>query len=119
MSATDDITRRKRPAQSGAPLLVRLQPDQLQALDDWIASSGRKLTRQEALRQLLAAVSAVPGGDSAADDPLEQIQLVDRGRSAAAAYARTKGRDREAEQIERGEADKSPLVQTMIWLALP
>ncbi|WP_394648902.1 hypothetical protein [uncultured Sphingomonas sp.] len=54
MTATRDITRRKRAAQTGQPLMVRLQPDLLAALDAWIAAAGNNLTRPEAIRSLMA-----------------------------------------------------------------
>jgi metal-responsive CopG/Arc/MetJ family transcriptional regulator len=43
-----------RPATGkGTPILVRLQPDQLEALDSWIAEQPEKLTRAEAIRRIL------------------------------------------------------------------
>ena len=54
VKATRDITKKKRAAQPGTPVLVRLQPDQLAALDRWIdAQSKPKPSRPEALRRLL------------------------------------------------------------------
>ena len=42
-----------RPATGkGTPVMVRLQPDQLAALDAWIASQPKPLSRPEALRRL-------------------------------------------------------------------
>lgn len=53
MNATGDTTKRKRPPQSGAPVMVRLQPDQLAALDAWIAAQPEPVTRPEAIRRLV------------------------------------------------------------------
>jgi hypothetical protein len=53
--ASGDIPKRKRAAQRGTPVLVRLQPDQLALLDEWI--EGRpdpRPSRPEAVRQHLA-----------------------------------------------------------------
>jgi cytochrome c553 len=53
-NATPDITKKQRPSQPGTPVLVRLQPEQLQRLDGWIAEQeGEKPTRPEAIRRLL------------------------------------------------------------------
>lgn len=60
MAATRDIIRRKRAAQTGQPLMVRLQPDQLAALDAWIAKNGGTMTRPEAMRLLMAKGLAAP-----------------------------------------------------------
>jgi Arc/MetJ-type ribon-helix-helix transcriptional regulator len=43
----------KRPEQTGTLIGVRLQPDQLQRLDDWIESDGGRFSRPEAIRRLL------------------------------------------------------------------
>ncbi|TPG13164.1 hypothetical protein EAH84_07125 [Sphingomonas oligophenolica] len=37
----------------GTPVMVRLQPDQLGALDQWIANHETAPSRPEAIRQLL------------------------------------------------------------------
>jgi hypothetical protein len=43
-----------RPATGkGVPIMVRLQPDQLAALDAWIASQPEHMTRAEAIRRIL------------------------------------------------------------------
>ena len=47
MTAAGEITKRKRGAQSGTPLLVRLQPDDLELLDIWIDAHGG-MSRPEA-----------------------------------------------------------------------
>jgi len=52
----DSPTARKRgPPATGKGLLVgvRLQPPQLKALDSWIAEQPKKMSRPEAVRQLL------------------------------------------------------------------
>lgn len=55
--ATSDIKSSKRPGQSGTPLLVRLQPDQLAALDAWIEAQGGGISRPEAVRRIIAAAT--------------------------------------------------------------
>ncbi len=50
------ITKKRRgPAPTGKGTLVgvRLQPDQLRELDDWIAKEGKGQTRPEAIREIL------------------------------------------------------------------
>lgn len=37
----------------GTPIQVRLQPEQLKELDDWIASEGGEKSRPEAIREIL------------------------------------------------------------------
>lgn len=37
------------------PVMVRLQPDQLAALDAWISAQPDSLTRPEAIRRIVAA----------------------------------------------------------------
>jgi hypothetical protein len=58
MSKQDTLISRKRkgpaPTGKGTPVLVRLQPDQLAALDAWIAKQPEAMTRPEAVRRLLA-----------------------------------------------------------------
>lgn len=54
-TSSRDNTKRKRPEQTGTLVGVRLQPDQLQKLDDWIAATGDPITRPEALRRILDA----------------------------------------------------------------
>lgn len=39
---------------------VRLQPDQLAALDQWIAAQGEPLSRPKAIRMLLAQMLTEP-----------------------------------------------------------
>lgn len=51
--STSDI-KSARPGQSGTPVLVRLQPDQLAQLDAWIKHQSAALTRPEAVRRILA-----------------------------------------------------------------
>ena len=51
--ATADITKRKRPEQAGTPVMVRLQPADLAALDAWIAAQGDQPSRPEAVRALI------------------------------------------------------------------
>jgi len=50
--ATGDITKR-RPAQKGAPILVRLQPEPLAAVDAWREDQPDQPTRPEAIRRLV------------------------------------------------------------------
>lgn len=51
--ATSDIKSPKRPGQSGAPILLRLQPHLLTALDGWIAEQDPRPSRPEAIRVIL------------------------------------------------------------------
>jgi len=44
--------KKKRAEQTGEPVLVRLQPDQLAILDDWRRKQPDLPTRAEALRRL-------------------------------------------------------------------
>jgi hypothetical protein len=54
MAATGDNTKRKRASQTGELIGVRLQPDQLGALDAWIARQPDPTpSRPEAIRILL------------------------------------------------------------------
>lgn len=48
-------SKRGRPSTGGRGQMigVRLQPDQLAALDAWIATQGKPLTRPEAIRLIL------------------------------------------------------------------
>lgn len=51
-----DAQKRGRPATGkGAPIQVRLQPDQLAQLDQWIAAQADQPSRPEAVRRLIAA----------------------------------------------------------------
>lgn len=45
---------RGRPRTDSTPIMVRLQPDQLDALDGWIAAQDDKPSRPEAMRRILA-----------------------------------------------------------------
>jgi hypothetical protein len=46
-------TKRARPDHTGQMIGVRLQPDQIAALDRWIAANGATLTRPAAIRAIL------------------------------------------------------------------
>lgn len=53
-SSGDNIKSRGRPATGKGTLIgVRLQPEQLQRLDDWIEDDGGRFSRPEAIRKLL------------------------------------------------------------------
>lgn len=120
MSISDVEKRgRGRPRTDATPITLRLPPEQLEALDAFIQSSGGNVSRPEALRRLLSAVSTIPGVGDHASEVADQVALVEQGRRNAAGYARAKGRLQEAVAIEAGEADASPLVQTMMWFQLP
>ena len=47
-------TRRKSPVR-GKTVQVRLQPDELKAVDRWAAQQPRKITRPEAIRRMISA----------------------------------------------------------------
>ena len=55
MDATRDITK-KRSSQTGKPILVRLQPDELELLDLWI-DANEPMSRPEAMRRILKLVA--------------------------------------------------------------
>ena len=44
---------RGRPKTMATPVMVRVLPDQLEALDEWIGRQPKKLGRPEAIRQLI------------------------------------------------------------------
>jgi hypothetical protein len=58
MTTQETVTTRKRrgpkPTGKGVNIGVRLQPDRLAALDAWIASQPKPLSRPEAIRRLTA-----------------------------------------------------------------
>ena len=57
-AAISDIekSKRGRPRTDSTPVMVRLQPDQLAALDAWIAGQDEpRPSRPEAIRQIIAA----------------------------------------------------------------
>ena len=56
-SNSDNTNRRGRPRTTGKGELigVRLQPDQLQRLDDWIEEDGGRFSRPEAIRKAARA----------------------------------------------------------------
>lgn len=52
--STGDIAKsRKRPSQTGEPVLVRVQPELLSVLDQWRAEQRPIPTRPEAVRAIL------------------------------------------------------------------
>lgn len=55
-SATGDTTKKKRPDQPGTPVMVRLQPSQLAALDAWRAKRNPALSRPEAIRIMIREI---------------------------------------------------------------
>jgi hypothetical protein len=55
-TSTRATTKLKRPDQPGTPIQVRLQPDDLELLDLWIAENGG-MNRPEAMRRLLRLVA--------------------------------------------------------------
>lgn len=111
--------KRGRPPTGAVSIHLRIEPDQLAALDGWIKATDGKMSRPEAIRRLLETISAVPADDALPRDISEQVQLVEQGRRSAAHYARERGREDDARRIEAGRADTSPLVQTMMWFQLP
>jgi len=56
-SGQETLTSQKKrgpaPTGKGLPVTVRLQPDQLAALDAWIASQPNPVSRPEAIRMVL------------------------------------------------------------------
>jgi cytochrome c553 len=54
MSKVSDTKKIGRPATGvGAPVTVRLQPDQIASLDAWIKHQPNELSRPEAVRRLM------------------------------------------------------------------
>lgn len=56
MKSINNIGKKKgrgRPATDATPILVRMLPDQVEALDYWIAKQGDDLGRPEAIRRLV------------------------------------------------------------------
>jgi hypothetical protein len=63
----NDIPKKKRgrPATGkGEGVLVRLQPDQLNALDSWIAKQDASLTRPEAIRAMMETILHILSKDT-------------------------------------------------------
>ena len=50
-------TKKVRPAQTGQMVGVRLQPDDLELLDLWIAANDPGMSRPEAMRRILKLVA--------------------------------------------------------------
>ena len=48
------------PTGKGVPVLVRLQPDMVAMVDEWIAVQPKPVSRPEAIRQMLADRKAKP-----------------------------------------------------------
>ncbi|WP_273303738.1 ribbon-helix-helix domain-containing protein [Sphingomonas ursincola] len=58
MSIRATTKRKGRPATGkGVPISVRLQPDQLAALDAWIEAQGGGISRPEAVRRIIGAAT--------------------------------------------------------------
>lgn len=56
MAAQETLIPKKRgpkPSGQGTPVMVRLHPEQLAALDDWISTREQPISRPEAIRRLL------------------------------------------------------------------
>ena len=60
-SSTRDNTKRKRAQQTGTLIGVRLQPEGLAALDQFIAQSPQETTRPEAIRALMEDALSAKG----------------------------------------------------------
>lgn len=56
-TASSGTKRLKRPGQSGLSINVRLQPDDLELLDLWIAANEPGTSRPEAMRRILRLVA--------------------------------------------------------------
>jgi hypothetical protein len=55
---------RGRPATDATPVLVRLQPDRLAAIDAWIKKQGRPLTRPDAIRAMIDTILHILSKDT-------------------------------------------------------
>ena len=62
-SSTRDNTKRPRPKQTGSLVGVRLQPEDLAALDAWIAKEPDPPSRPEAIRAMMRAALLMMGSD--------------------------------------------------------
>ena len=76
MQSIKDIVkpaRRGRPRTGSTPILVRLQPLCIEALDAWIASQAPpRPTRPEAMRRLLAGALALSPTEDAPGPPADK-----------------------------------------------
>jgi hypothetical protein len=55
---------RGRPATDATPVLVRLQPDRLAAIDAWIKKQDRPLTRPDAIRAMIDTILHILSKDT-------------------------------------------------------
>jgi hypothetical protein len=95
MAKQSVITKKRRgPAPTGKGTLVgvRLQPDQLKALDDWISKQAAPLTRPEAIRAMMETILHIlskdpgekPAGAGAARAKELAAKAIDKMTDAAA-----------------------------------
>lgn len=54
MSKSTDDTTKPRAKQTGTPVMVRIQPEQLNSLDNWRRQQDDLPNRPEAIRRLIA-----------------------------------------------------------------
>jgi metal-responsive CopG/Arc/MetJ family transcriptional regulator len=96
----NDIPKKKRgrPATGkGEGVLVRLQPDQLKALDSWIAKQDASLTRPEAIRAMMETILSHPverhGREAGqeGEDPMKESTLSKITASVAVAKRMAQG----------------------------
>jgi hypothetical protein len=78
----------------GAPIMVRVQPNQLAALDHWIARQENAPTRPEAIRQLMDF--ALAGSDSAR--PTSEATVEKAAELAARAIEKTADKSQPAKE---------------------
>jgi hypothetical protein len=55
-STVSDIRKKRigRPPVNSVPILVRIPPDELEPIDEWISRHREELSRPEAIRRLVA-----------------------------------------------------------------
>jgi hypothetical protein len=73
-------SKRGRPATTGTGVQIgeRWQPSEIAAIDDWIAGSGEKMTRGQAVRQLVTI-----GLSASVINPVSQKKANDSAAKAA------------------------------------
>jgi hypothetical protein len=65
---------RGRPATDSTPVLVRLQPDRLAAIDAWIKEQDRPLTRPEAIRAMVDTILHILSKDALGEKPAKKAK---------------------------------------------
>jgi len=61
--STHEITKSRRPPETGTPVLVRMQPAPLEQLDEWRRNEPDLPSRAEAIRRLTTAMLRILAKD--------------------------------------------------------